>query len=71
MIYIIRKLTDIEGTSEFRNIIHSNRLDLGAQLVEHWTSKSKVMGSMSTKGKANFSARTVWIYTQRNITITI
>ena len=27
----------------FRNITHSNRLDLVAQLAEHWTSKPKVM----------------------------
>ena len=46
----------IEGTksSEFRNITHSNRLDLIAQLVEHWTSKPKVVGSIPTVVKQTF-----------------
>ena len=39
---IMKKRTDVEGTRQFRNITYSNRLDLVAQLEEHWTSKPKV-----------------------------
>ncbi len=31
---------------ELRNITHSYWLDLVAQMVEHWTSKPKVVGSI-------------------------
>ena len=34
--------------TEFRNITHSNRLDLVAQLAEHWTSKPNVASSIPT-----------------------
>ncbi len=38
----------------FRNITHSNPLDLVAQLAEHWTSKPKVAGSILTVVRLNF-----------------
>ena len=39
---------------EFRNIIHSNHLDVVAQLEEHWTSKPKVPGLIPTVVKLIF-----------------
>ena len=42
------KLKNQPGHSGFRNITHSNQLDLVAQLAEHWTSKPKVAGSIPT-----------------------
>ncbi len=46
---------------ECRNVIHSNRLDLAAQLVEH-TTKPKFVGSISTPVKKFFSFPCVEIY---------
>ncbi len=40
--------------SEFRNFTHTNRLDLVAQLAEHWTSKPKVAGSIPTEVRQIF-----------------
>ncbi len=57
----------------YLNITHSNRLDLVAQLAEHWTSKTKGRGSIpiSHRGQADFSACLEWIYTQSNTTIRV
>ena len=44
-----------------RNVMHSNRLDLAAQLVEH-TTKLKFVGSISTPVKQFFSFPGVNIY---------
>ena len=42
-------------TAEVRGqIANSNRLDLLAQLAEHWSSKPKVAGSIPTVVKLNF-----------------
>ena len=57
--------------SEFRNIKHSNRLDLVAQLVEHWTSKPKVAGSIPTVVRLIFQLAWCGIYTQSNNTLHI
>ncbi len=55
----------------FRNIKHSNRLDLVAQLVEHWTSKPKVAGSIPTVVRLIFQLAWCGIYTQSNNTLHI
>ena len=47
---------------------YSNRPDRVAQLVEHWASIPKVVGSIPTVAGHIFQARPVWIYTQSNIT---
>ena len=52
-----------------RNIKHSNRLDLVAQLVEHWTSKPKVAGSIPTVVRLIFQLAWCGIYTQSNNTL--
>ncbi len=52
-----------------RNIKHSNRLDLVAQLVEHWTSKPKVAGSIPTVVRLFFQLAWCGIYTQSNNTL--
>ena len=46
----------------------SNRPDRVAQLVEHWASIPKVVGSIPTVAGHIFQARPVLIYTQSNIT---
>ncbi len=56
---------------KFRNIKHSNRLDLVAQLVEHWTSKPKVAGSIPTVVRLIFQLAWCGIYTQSNNTLHI
>ncbi len=50
---------------------HSNRLDLVAQLVEHWTSKPKVAGSIPTVVRLIFQLAWCGIYTQSNNTLYI
>ncbi len=49
----------------------SNRLDLVAQLVEHWTSKPKVAGSIPTVVRLIFQLAWCGIYTQSNNTLYI
>ena len=44
----------VQEIFQFRNITNSNRLDHVAQLAEHWTSISKVAGSIPTMVKQTF-----------------
>ena len=57
------------GITEVTN--DSNRLDLVAQLVEHWTSKPKVAGSIPTVVRLIFQLAWCGIYTQSNNTLHI
>ena len=51
---------------------NTNRLDLVAQLVEHWTSKPKVAGSIPTVVKLVFQlARHGWCIQSNNFTLSI
>ena len=63
--------SDIERTKlTFRNITYSNQLDHVAQLVEHWTSKPKVAGSIPTIVRQIFQLAHVHAYTQSKSTNT-
>ena len=67
-----KNMTDHGGNRTYGydllNITNSNRSDRVAQLVEHWASIPKVIGSIPTVVRLIFQACPVWIYTQSNIT---
>ncbi len=62
---IILQRTDIEETT-LSSEISDTRLDLVAQLVERWTSKPKVAGSIPTV-VSRFLPCLVWIHNQEHI----